>query len=104
MKRDMQYSHYEDAVEEMSESVTVVQPKEAPVRPLRPHDPSNLGYPATLPIEVALKTDTIQKICEAYGLTREQWKVLCLDKSFQEDYKTAQGLIAEGFGFKLKAE
>lgn len=84
-------------------SITIRQPDKAPVRPLRPADPSNIGYPATLPIEVALKTDSIQNICKAYDLSREQWQSLCKDKSFQEDFRTAQGLIAEGFGFKLKA-
>lgn len=106
MKRDMQKpddDYPDDDYQDDYGSPTVIQPKPSPVRPLRPDDPSNIGYPATLPIEVALKTDTIQKICEAYDISRDQWKALCKDKSFQEDYRVAQTLVAEGFGFKLKA-
>ena len=109
MKRDMQRPEpgedypEEDYQDDYGTSVTIRQPKPVPTRPLRPDDPSNLGYPATLPIEVALKTDSIQNICKAYDLSREQWQALCKDKSFQEDFKVAQGLVAEGFGFKLKA-
>jgi hypothetical protein len=74
------------------------------VRPLRPDDPSRLGYPATLPIEIALKVAPIKDICATYGISREMWVSLCADPVFSADYAKAKELISEGMGFKLKAQ
>lgn len=79
-------------------------PGDPDVRPLRPDDPSRLGYPATLPIEVALKVAPIKEICGSYGITKEMWVSLCADPVFSADYAKARELVSEGMGFRLKAQ
>jgi len=72
---------------------------------VRPSDPAELGYPATLPIEVALKTATIPQICKAYGLSREDWDRLRHDAGFLADVMAAtEALKKEGMSFKMKAQ
>lgn len=76
----------------------------APINPVNPENPSELGYPLTLPIEVALKTAPIPRICEAYGLTREQWVELCHNPAFVKDVAAArEELKKDGMSFKMKA-
>lgn len=73
-------------------------------RHLNPQDPSTLGYPPTLPIEIALKTATVPEICEAYNLTREDWERLRQDPVFLSEVKQAvDALKKEGVSFKMKA-
>jgi hypothetical protein len=68
-------------------------------------DPAELGYPPTLPVEVALRTAPIRDICTSYGITREQWAEL----RDNPDFQTHVGKILEelrkdgGLGFRLKA-
>jgi len=72
---------------------------------LRPNDPSTLGYPATFPIELALKTGTVAEICEAYGISRSDWENLRLDPNFQRDLTNAVALVKkEGMTFRLRAQ
>jgi hypothetical protein len=74
------------------------------VGPLKPEDPATLGYPATLPIEVALKTASIQRICEAYGISRDEWNVLRYQPQFIADVAAAHAeLKKEGMSFRMKA-
>ncbi len=71
----------------------------------RPSNPSRIGYPATLPVEVALRTSSIKNICEAYGIDREMWEEICRDKVFLDDLAKAKEMIAkDGMSFKLKAK
>lgn len=71
---------------------------------LHPGDPAELGYPPTLPIEVALKTASIADICKAYGLSREQWEALRCDPLFIADLaRVVEALKKDGMRFKLKA-
>jgi hypothetical protein len=71
---------------------------------LNPDNPADLGYPPTLPIEVAMKTASIQDICNAYGLTREDWDTLRADPVFVADVAQAIELLKkEGMSFKMKA-
>jgi len=71
---------------------------------LNPDNPADLGYPPTLPIEVAMKTASIQDICNAYGLTREDWDKLRADPVFVADVAQAIELLKkEGMSFKMKA-
>lgn len=68
-------------------------------------DPAAVGYPPTLPIEIALKTASIQNICEAYNLTREDYEILRNDAQFRADVKRAhEALKEQGMSFKLKAQ
>lgn len=72
--------------------------------PVNPEDPALLGYPATLPIEVALQTAPIKDICMAYGITREQWNQLRVHPQFVADVRAAhEELKKEGMSFRMKA-
>lgn len=76
----------------------------ATINPINPENPAELGYPVTLPIEVALKTAPIPRICEAYGLSREDWEGLCHNPAFVADVAAArEELKKEGMSFKMKA-
>lgn len=70
----------------------------------RPDNPAELGYPATLPIEVALQTAPIETIKEAYNLSDVDWEKLQNTPRFLADVTAAQELLKkEGMSFKLKA-
>lgn len=70
----------------------------------RTEDPALLGYPATLPIEVALRTAPIKRICEEYGISREEWDELRHHPQFITDVAAAaEELKKEGMSFKMKA-
>ena len=72
--------------------------------PVNPDDPALLGYPATLPIEVALQTAPIKRICEAYGISREMWNQLRVHPQFVADVRAAhEELKKEGMSFRMKA-
>ena len=69
-----------------------------------PRNPTKLVYPATLPIEVAMRTGTAREICQAYGLSRSDWLALLADPLFLDDVKRAsENLSQEGMSFKMKA-
>jgi hypothetical protein len=68
-------------------------------------DPAALGWPPTLPLEIALREHTVPDICESYGIDASQWERLRLDKVFQAAVvKYAEMLKADGMGFRLKAQ
>lgn len=67
-------------------------------------DPASLTYPATLPIEVAMRTAPIKDICEAYNLSRDQWRELSADPLFIEDVRrSVDELKKDGMSFRVKA-
>lgn len=69
-----------------------------------PVDPSELGYPPTFPIEIALKTASISEICTAYGFDKADWDRIRRDPVFLNDLKQAVDMVKkEGMSFKLKA-
>lgn len=71
---------------------------------LNPDDPATLGYPATLPIEVAMRTAPVRRICEAYGLSEEDWDTLRYNPTFIADVLAAsEALRKDGVSFKMKA-
>lgn len=69
-------------------------------------DPAELlGYPATFPIELALRVASTKTICEAYDISREEWERLRNDPVFQADLRRADDMVRkEGMSFKLKAQ
>lgn len=70
-----------------------------------PADPAMLGWPPTLPIEIALKTAPMDSIREAYGYSKEDWLALKYNSDFLVDLKTAIDMVKkEGMSFKLKAK
>lgn len=73
-------------------------------QPYTPDNPALLGYPPTLPIEVALRTAPIKTICEAYKISREEWEQLRVHPLFIADVQAAmQTLKEEGMSFTVKA-
>lgn len=71
---------------------------------LRPTDPSELGYPPTLPIEVVLQTASMDDIRIAYGFSEVQWEALQELPRFQSDLEAARKMLSEeGMSFKAKA-
>lgn len=68
-------------------------------------DPAEIGYPPSLPIEIALKTAPLPEIQKAYGFSDEAWQELRYDPIFLRDLKEAVELVKEeGMSFKLKAQ
>jgi hypothetical protein len=62
-------------------------------------------YPATLPLEIALRVAHIRELCAEYNLTREEWEELRLDPVFQADVKRAVDRVKqEGMSVRLKAQ
>lgn len=67
-------------------------------------DPTELGFPPSLPLELAAKTGTTKSICESYGISRDRWEELRANAVFVRACEEAAKLVAtEGGAFKLKA-
>lgn len=67
-------------------------------------DPSELLYPATLPIEVALRETPLPELKVEYGLTDEEWSALPSNPSFIADVRAASEMLKkEGASFRVKA-
>jgi hypothetical protein len=67
-------------------------------------DPARLGWPGTLPIEIAMRTATLKDILEGYRMTRHDWERLRHNPVFIKAVIEAQEeLSKEGMGFKMKA-
>jgi hypothetical protein len=87
-----------------SVSTMLAEPSRA-IAPIAPSDPARLGYPATFPFELALRTSSTQAICEAYAISREEWDLIRIDPSFLADLERAVKVVAEeGMSFKIKAK
>jgi hypothetical protein len=70
----------------------------------KPKDPSLLGFPPILPIELALGDADARTICEGYNISRERFCELCELPVFQKAYVDAlESLQKEGMSFKVKA-
>lgn len=79
--------------------MNAITPFEASAR-----DPAAIGYPPTLPIEVALKTATPQELRVEYGYTEEEWAALPSNPYFIADLAAAAEMVKkEGMSFRLKA-
>lgn len=67
-------------------------------------DPSTAFFPPMLPIELAMKVDTPANICNAFGITREQFAALIKHPVFVKAYQDAVEMLkVEGMSFKAKA-
>ena len=67
-------------------------------------DPTDLGFPPSLPLELAARTGTIRDLCESYGITRPEWEALRTNELFQMACAEALKIVqAEGGSFKAKA-
>lgn len=66
--------------------------------------PGDIGFPASLPLEIALEVDTVPNICAAYGVTRAQFEMLIRHPVFIKAYQEAVEMLkVEGMSFKMKA-
>ena len=71
---------------------------------LEPKNPAELAYPATLPIELAMRTATVRELCEAYGLSEADWDQLRQSPMFIADVARAVEMLRQdGMSFKMKA-
>jgi hypothetical protein len=69
------------------------------------NDPSTLGWPSSLPLELALAQQSVREICTAYGLTRQDYERLRRDHGFRRSVAEAAATLQEdGATFRLKAK
>lgn len=70
----------------------------------RDHDPAKVAWPASLPIELALKTAAPQDLKDHYGFNDEEWTALRQNPVFIKELTDACDLVKqEGMTFRLKA-
>jgi hypothetical protein len=75
------------------------------IRPVAPRNPAALGYPVTLPIEIALRTSPVESILEGYGISEEEWDLIRYDPTFINDLQRAADMLKEeGMSFRVKAK
>lgn len=68
-------------------------------------DPNGLGWPAMLPMELAMKINTPREICAAYGISKEMFATICNNPAFVISYANAvEALKIGGMSFKVKAQ
>jgi hypothetical protein len=73
-------------------------------------DPSTMFFPPMLPVELAMRAvgtldATVQQICEAHQVTRQQLGTLVVHPVFVKAYQEAiEMLKVEGMSFKTKAK
>ena len=75
-----------------------------PAKYLTPEDPATLGWPPSLPIEIAMRVAPIKEICEAHGISKQEWDALRVDEGFIAVLLNYTKILKEeGTSFKLKA-
>jgi hypothetical protein len=69
-----------------------------------PNDPSEIGWPINLPLELAMRGSTpVKDICFSYGLGKADWDRLKEDPNFIQALTEAEAMMAqEGAMFKAK--
>lgn len=71
----------------------------------RMKDPAAIGWPPTLPVEIALKTAPMDEIRTAYGYSKDEWAALPRDPVFLADLAAAVTMVKkEGMSFRIKAQ
>lgn len=72
---------------------------------LHPDNPAEIGYPPTLPLEIALNVAPVAQILAAYGISDYRWEQIRFDPAFQASVHAAQEMLRkEGMSFRLKAK
>jgi hypothetical protein len=68
-----------------------------------PDDPSEIGFPSTLPLEIAMGTAPVKEICLSYGIGKSDWDELRFDPHFIQALEEAHTMLQqEGAMFKAK--
>lgn len=71
----------------------------------RRDDPSQMAWPPTLPIEVALRAQPIRDICAEYGITRDEWDVIRLHPVFMREVAAALEMLKkDGMPFRVRCQ
>lgn len=72
---------------------------------INPENPAVLGFPPGLPVELVMGLNSIKKICEGYGITREDYDALCENPVFAAQITGYLDMKEETDGmFKLQAK
>ena len=88
------------AVAQLDESVIPYYDPDTPLYA----DPSVMGWPPMLPLELALGHSSPRDICEAHRITQERWDRLRHDPHFMHACAEAIELLKkDGMSFKIKA-
>lgn len=75
------------------------------MQPHAPNDPLSGLWPATLPIELAMRDQTPAEICRAYGIEQEEFLRLGQNPAFRGEVKAAiEALRKEGASFRVRAQ
>jgi hypothetical protein len=64
-----------------------------------------LGWPPSLPLELALAQQSVREICQSYGIDRHEYARLRVDPHFRKAVAEAtETLKQDGMAFKMKAQ
>ena len=75
------------------------------INPDIPKDPASLGWPPTLPIEVAMRETSPADLMAEYGYSQEEWHALKTNPEFLSDLAAAVEMLKkDGMKFKVKAQ
>lgn len=97
-------SDVETMLAEIGEDEGNLDPVERPSGQVLSAQSKDVGFPATLPIELALKVAPEDQILEAYKIERFEYEMLLENAAFVAAYKNALEMVQqEGASFKLKA-
>jgi hypothetical protein len=84
-------------------TVDTAPPSDLKLLALHP-DPAMIGWPPSLPVELAMGETSPKEICEAYDIDREHFIVLTRNAVFQKAFADAREMLAkEGMAFRVKA-
>lgn len=68
-------------------------------------DPSQLAWPPTLVIEIALKLDTPRAICESHNISRDEWDAIRTNPHFVAELgRAVEALRNDGMAFKARSQ
>lgn len=68
-------------------------------------DPSEMGWPPTMIIELALKVGSPKDICADHGISREQWEAIRHNPVFIAELgRTVEALRTDGMAFKARSQ
>jgi len=85
-------------------NIDLEEPKPTPLALAKLRPDADLGYPPSLPLELALNPTRMDVIRTAYGLSEDDFIDLMANPSFVSDLKAARELAKEeGMSFRLKA-
>lgn len=66
-------------------------------------NPTQIGFPPTLPLELAARNGSIKAICANYGISKDRYQELCHNDVFLQACADAKRYIEqEGGSFKAK--